>query len=120
MDYPLSSYTYIIHKGVNRHDKPVHEVIAMSTYAGKPVKGIAKCDPRDTFDEGLGMELAAARCNKKIAAKRLKRAQMKHKEAMKEYEKAKSFLDKMIVYEDDARSALTKAVNNEKALEAEA
>ena len=28
-----------------------NEIIAVSTYAGKTVKGVAKCDPRDSFDK---------------------------------------------------------------------
>ena len=45
-------------------------VIAISTYAGKTVKGIAKVDPRDTFDPEVGKQLATARCAEKIAIKR--------------------------------------------------
>ena len=44
-------------------------VVAVSSYAGKTVRGVAKCDPRDTFDIEKGKELAAARCNEKIAYK---------------------------------------------------
>jgi hypothetical protein len=119
MKFSLSKYTYITHKGVNKFGKPVQEIIAMSTYAGKPVKGVAKCDPKDSFDEGVGMELAAARCNAKIAAKRLKRAQTKHAEAVKDYEKAKKFLDKMIAYEEDAELSCTEALQEVKNLESE-
>lgn len=49
-------------------------VIAISTYAGKTVKGVAKCDPEDTFDLEKGKKLAAARCNEKVCRKRLRRA----------------------------------------------
>lgn len=43
-----------------------NDVIAVSTYAGKTVKGIAKCDPRDTFDIDKGVEIAEARCARRL------------------------------------------------------
>lgn len=59
---------------VYKHD---NEIIAVSTFAGRDVKGIAKCDPRDTYDEAKGVALAEARCDNKICKKRVKRATMK-------------------------------------------
>ena len=47
-----------------------HCVVAISTYAGKTVKGYAKCHPDDTWDWEKGKALAIARCAEKIAAKR--------------------------------------------------
>lgn len=55
------------------------KVIALSTYAGKTVRGVAKCHPNDEFNEEYGKQLAAARCNRKIAAKRYNRAFRKYK-----------------------------------------
>ena len=55
-----------------------NKVIAISSYAGKTVKGIAKCHPNDEFNEEIGKNLAAARCNRKIAEKRYKRAKMQY------------------------------------------
>lgn len=66
-----------------------NKVIALSTYAGKTVRGIAKCHPTDEFNEEYGKRLAAARCNRKIAAKRYERAFRKYRfmcEALKEVE----------------------------------
>ena len=37
-------------------------VIAITTYAGKTVKGHAKCHIDDTFDPAFGEQLAMARC----------------------------------------------------------
>ena len=48
-----------------------NKVIAVSTYAGKTVRGIAICSPEDKFDIEFGKKLAAARCNEKVAEKRL-------------------------------------------------
>ncbi len=47
-------------------------VLAMSTYAGKKVKGKAICSPDDTFDEEKGKQLAKLRCAIKIDKKRKK------------------------------------------------
>ena len=59
------------------------KVIALSTYAGRTVRGIAKCHPNDNFDEEYGKKLAAARCNAKIAEKRYARAHNKYNEYVK-------------------------------------
>lgn len=82
-----------------------NKVIAVSTYAGKVVRGIAKCDPRDEFDLEKGKKLAAARCGAKVAAKRLKNADRKYKEALAAREKAQHQVEKMIDYKIDASNA---------------
>ena len=51
-----------------------NEVIAVSTFAKRTVKGTAKCDPRDKFDHKKGEALAIARCDVKVAEKRMKSA----------------------------------------------
>ncbi|MCD8211181.1 MAG: hypothetical protein LUC37_06540 [Prevotella sp.] len=56
-------------------------VVAVSSYAGKTVRGVAKCNPEDEFDEEKGKALAAARCNAKITKKRVDRANKKLAEA---------------------------------------
>ena len=64
-----------------RFIKHENEVIAISTFAGRTVKGKAKCHPNDTFDFEFGSRLAAARCNMKIAFLRYKRACKKYEDA---------------------------------------
>ena len=88
-----------------------NDVIAVSTYAGKTVKGIAKCDPRDTFDMDKGVEIAEARCAKKVAHKRLARAKKKYTEAEQKLRDAETYLHKMSDYISDATEALEKAEN---------
>ena len=66
-NYTNDKYTYFV------ADKQ-KKVVAVSTYAGKIVRGVAKCDPRDEFSIETGKKLAAARCNLKVATKRAKRA----------------------------------------------
>ena len=85
------------------------DVIAVSTYAGKTVKGVAKCDPRDTFDMNKGIEIAEARCAKKVADKRLARARKKYAEAEQNFREAEAYLHKMSDYVSDATEAFDKA-----------
>ena len=73
-------------------------VVAVTTYAGKIVKGKAKCNPEDTFDLEKGKALAAVRCNAKIAKKRVKRASGK----FERYNKASEYLEEMTAYINDA------------------
>lgn len=80
-------------------------VSAMSTYEGKIVKGVAKCDPGDTFDEATGKKLAAARCNERISAKRQARAAKKLAEANKRLAEAQVYLMNMTDYYNDSVAA---------------
>jgi hypothetical protein len=86
------------------------KIIAISTYAGKTVRGIAKCAPGDQFNPEKGVELAEARCAEKISQKRLRRAHKKVAEAQADYLKALDFLERMKVYEKDSEMALHEAV----------
>ena len=81
MKYPMEKYTFHIAK--KTHGEP-YQVVAVSTYAGKTIRGVAKCDPRDEFSIESGKKLAAARCALKAAEKRAKRAARKYEEAVKE------------------------------------
>lgn len=109
MTYPLNKYKFIEHSSITSDGKPTKEIIAISTYAGKVVKGRAKCASNDTYDFEKGKELAGARCNQKVCAKRVKRAEKKLSEAAKELQKAKRKYNKMVTYFDDATNALSDA-----------
>ena len=87
------------------------KVVAVSTYAGKVVRGVAKCDANDTFSLEKGKELAAARCNQKIAKKRLTRAENKRREIIEENHKIVIAIKKAIRYEEDSENALIDAEN---------
>lgn len=76
--------------------------VAISTYAGKKVKGYATCDPADEYNAKSGAELAIARCDKKVASRRVKRAKACFEEAQREYEKALRHLQDMCIYYSDA------------------
>lgn len=95
-------------------------VVCVSSYAGKTVRGVAKCDPRDVFDLEHGKALAQARCNHKIAEKRYANAQHKYQEAAYEAEKAYKHLLDMGEYirdsaiaVEDAKEALFYLINRE-------
>ena len=94
MSFSLDKYKFYKHG---------NDIIAVSTYAGKTVKAYAKCDPRDSYDEQAGKELAAARCNAKIAAKREARARRKVAEAQAQLEAARQHYEKMAQYLEDSR-----------------
>ena len=93
------------------------KTIAISTYAGRTVKGVAKCDPRDDFDESVGIKLAEARCNLKVASKRKARAEKKVMEATQKFIDAQKYLQEMSLYKEDAMLAFNSAEKELKALE---
>lgn len=91
-------------------------VIAISTYAGKTVKGIAKCDPNDNFSYDYGKKLAKARCDVKISRKRYKNADSKLKAAYDALIAARKYYrkyyNKMFNYKADAFKAMEAANEN--------
>lgn len=58
----------------------VKYIAAISSYKKRTVKGIAKCNPEDVYDEEFGKRLAEARCSKKIN-------HLRSKDICKEYAK---------------------------------
>ena len=88
-----------------------NKVIAISTYAGRTVKGVAKADPRDAFSLEDGKKLAAARCNAKIAIKRAKNAEFQLIRAKEALEQAEARYNKMTSYFNDASFAEGAAIN---------
>ena len=61
-------YKYVI----NEEKKTI---VALSSFAGQVVRGVARCAPNDSWDVEAGKKLAEARCSAKIAHKRLQRAE---------------------------------------------
>ena len=99
MRYPLEKYKYFV---AHKEDGAPYKVIATSTYGGRSVKGISKCDPRDSFSIEKGKKLAAARCNFKVAQKRIKNAEAAFAKASEEYIKAMNRLSEMQKFVSDA------------------
>lgn len=62
-------YKYVV-------DEKKKVVVALSSFAGQTIRGVARCSDKDTFNIETGKKLAAARCSVKIAEKRMKRAEM--------------------------------------------
>ena len=96
----MSKYRFVING---------NKIIALSTFAGKPVRGVAKCDPEDNFDLEAGKELAKARCSQKIAEKRYKRATKKFDEACAAMNAAEKYYNKMYEYYSDSAVKLGEA-----------
>lgn len=68
--YPIKKYKFVVLPEQKK-------VIALTSYAGKAVRGIAVCSEHDEFDIETGKRLAAARANVKVAMKRKARAEKK-------------------------------------------
>ena len=102
MEYSLNKYKYA---------QTGNKVIAISTYAGRTVRAVAKADPRDTFSLEDGKKLAAARCNAKIATKRAKNAEAQLNKAKATFEQAEARYNKMTAYFNDASFAEGAAIN---------
>lgn len=109
--YTNDKYTYFV------ADKQ-KKVVAVSTYAGKIVRGVAKCDPRDEFSVEDGKKLAAARCAVKIAKKRNANANAQKKRAYNELVEKQYRLQKMNDYVADSQAALNEANNELATIEA--
>ena len=107
MKYSLDKYKY--HCFTDSKGAPT--VVAVSTYAGRTVRGIAKCDPRDNYSLDEGKKLAAARCNAKISTKRMKRAYGKMIEAGRQLDEAQVYYERMRTYFNDASKESAFAAN---------
>lgn len=94
-----------------------NKVICVSSYGGKAVRGVAKCDPKDIFNLEDGKKLAQARCDYKIAKKRVLRARAKHAEATKALGDAREYQDKMQSYYDESFKDFVRLDEELKALE---
>lgn len=86
-----------------------NKIVAVSSYAGKTVRGVAKCNPQDTFDETAGQSLAVARCAMKIAEKRYARAQKEYNKAVAAMQAAQARFDKICIYLKDSAQEVSDA-----------
>ena len=84
-------------------------VVALSTFAGRTVRGVAKLDPVDTFSLETGKKLAGARCSVKIATKRMKRAEKCLAEAQAARRAAEKLVEDMTHYYNDSITNLATA-----------
>ena len=89
-----------------------NKVITISTYAGKIVKGVAKCSPEDEYSLETGKTLSKARCDAKIADKRVANATRKFEAAVEAFEAAQRHLNKMKEYLESSHQERTEAYSN--------
>lgn len=93
-------------------DKEHKTIVALSSFAGRTVVGVAKCSPEDTFDIEAGKKLAAARCALKVAEKRMKRAEACYAMATDLAAYWTEQKAKMEAYDTDSAKAYMQAVAN--------
>ena len=99
--YPIEKYQFKTYEQKNEDGTTSTVVIAISTYAGKIVKGVAKCMSGDKFDIETGKRLAAARCNLKVCDKKVNRVGEKFANARKVLDDAEKCCDEMKQYYKD-------------------
>lgn len=84
-----------------------NKVVCLSTFAKRPVRGIAKCDANhDNFNEETGKKLARLRCDVKVSTKRKERAEQKLAEAVEMLKAAQARVSKMENYLKDSTQQL--------------
>lgn len=107
-DFPIDKYKIYYNDS---------KVIAVSSFAGRPVRAVAKCSLNDKFDLDYGIQLATTRCNMKVAEKRMERAIDKYWAAVQAETEATKMLEAAKNYFMDAQDELDAA--KEKLLEIE-
>ena len=86
------------------------KVVCVSSFAKRPVRGIAKCDTNfDEFNVETGKQLARLRCDVKVSSKRKQRAEQKFAEAQAALALAQARVAKMENYLSDATTELESA-----------
>ena len=101
--FPFDKYKYFVNG---------NKVIAVSTYAGKTVRGTAICHPSDPFDLEIGKKLAAMRCDLKVRNKRQKAAAKRFDAAYKNWCKADNEKAAAADFLEDAENDFNEALNN--------
>ena len=103
MGFPLEKYRYVVIDN--------KKVVAISTYAGKTVRGVAVLGEGDEFNLELGKKVAAAKCNLRVAEKRCARAAEKRREALRKMNEASTNFANALAYVSDSEDAYQEAVN---------
>lgn len=95
----------------------INTVVCKSTFAKRVVAGVAKCNPNDQFSLEFGKQLAQARCDYKIAKKRLKYAKeqrfLSNKEmveAERKHTQMQKYMERAIKELDSARENVERLV----------
>ena len=96
-----------------KYYKHNNEIVAVTSYQGKTIRAVAKCDPDDEYSYDFGKDLATARANLKVATKRNKRACDKMNEAaalrkaQDHYKDMCDYFDSSITEMEDAKLAIS-------------
>lgn len=85
-----------------RFYKGKNTITCVSSYAGKTVRGVAKCAPNDEWDEDLGKRLAKLRCDVKVAKKRAMNAAARRADAEEAMVALTKYAMKMMNYHEDS------------------
>jgi len=93
------------------------KVIVTSTYAGRTVRGIAKCAPGDVFNVQTGETLAQARCDLKVSEKRLLNAINKLESAFDERDRLDDRINDLNEYYLDSLNKYREAQSQLKKIE---
>jgi hypothetical protein len=93
-------------------DEETGKTVAVASFAGRAVRGIAKFNPNDTFDPAIGEQLAILRCAQKINVKRVVNAERKLADAKKALEDAQKHYEYMEQYLRDADEETIVISNN--------
>ena len=100
--YPIEKYQFKVYEHINEDNTKSSIVMAISTYNGKIVKGVAKCMSSDSFDLETGKKLAAARCDLKVCEKRKKALEKKRAEIAKKLQELTHYYIRISNNYDDA------------------
>lgn len=94
-----------------------NKVTCISHFAGNPVVGIAKCSPNDKFDFEIGKKLAQARCDAKVAKKRMARARCKVRNAERMVKDMTNHYFDMVDYVNDSIDEYAESIKTLQILE---
>ena len=89
------------------------QIIVLSTYGGKTVKGTANCSLDDEYNYDIGCKLAMARCNRKVAEKRFKNMSKNTIRMSRELTELQKKYDKMVKNCEIAHAEMEDAIATE-------
>ena len=92
-------------------------IVAICSFAGKSIRGEAKCNPSDIMNDKIGTDLAVLRFDEKLGRRKIARAKEKRRNSAKEvrlareaYERAMNHYSNAELYYDDAKYAHEQAL----------
>ena len=115
--YPIEKYQFKTYEKVNKDGSKSTVVVALSTYCGKVVKGVAKCLETDKFSLEDGMKLAAARCDAKVCEKRYKRADIRKSIRSRELDEIRKEYESVMEYYRESMDEYLKSLQRLKEIE---